>query len=104
MGSFELINEACLAEWGQALVHTPAATPEAHQDVTGILDRGVEPEDKPPGDGSTYASLFLRAAAVNPAPVLGDEIATGSTAYVVVRIVEDAGGGMTILLRKDRDL
>ncbi len=104
MGSFELANGACLDEWGQALTHTPAATPEDPQDITGILDPGVAPEDKPPGDGSAYARLFLKAAAADPAPVLGDEISTAIAAYVVVRIVTDAGGGMTITLRKDRDL
>ncbi len=104
MGDFELINEACLDQWGQALTHTPAATPESTQALTGIVDQGVEPEDKPPGDGSTYAKLFLQAAGLDPAPVLGDEIATSSAAYIVVRIQEDAGGGISILLRKDRDL
>ncbi len=104
MGDFELINEACLDEWGQALTHTPASTPEAPQDIRGIIDQGVEPEGKPPGDGSTYAMLFLQAAGLDPQPVLGDEIATAKAAYLIVRIQEDAAGGISILLRKDRDL
>ncbi len=104
MGDFELINEACLDQWGQALTHTPAAAPGTPKAIRGIVDQGVEPEDKPPGDGSTYAMLFLKAAGLNPAPVLGDEIATKSAAYIVVRIREDAAGGISILLRKDRDL
>ncbi len=98
------LNKACLDEWGQALVHTPAATPLVPHDIAGILDQGVEPEGKPPGDGSIYAILFLQAAGLSPAPILGDEIKTAIAAYVVVRIQEDAGGGISILLRKDRDL
>ncbi len=101
---FDLINEACLDEWGQALTHTPTATPETTQALTGIFSQGVELEDNPPGDGSTYARLFLQAAGLDPAPVLGDEIATASAAYIIVRIQEDSGGGISLLLRKDRDL
>jgi len=100
---FAVLNEACLDVFGQACTFTRADTREELV-VTGILEEGVELEGAAPGDGSIYAQLWLPASDINPAPEPGDEISTASTIYKILRIEQDAGGGMRILLRKDRDV
>ncbi len=103
MGDFDLINEACLDEWGQALTHTPAATPEVSQEITGVLRPGATPENKAPGDGSTVMNLFLKVAGLNSVPIVGDEISDAVAVYTVVRVDALIGGALSIFLRKDRD-
>jgi len=98
---FSRINRACLDSFGQAFIFRPAATRVA-QAITGILDSGVQPEEASPGDGSTYALLWLQATDIDPPPEKGDEIASDTTVYKVVRIEEDAGNGLRMLLRQDR--
>jgi hypothetical protein len=99
---FSGLNRACLYVFGQAFTFTPAAT-GAPQPITGILDSGVEPESRAPGDGSVYARLWLEAT-VDPVPTEGDEIASDTTVYKIVRTEQDTAAGLWLLLRKDRDL
>ena len=97
------LNNACLDVFAERepFLFTPADSGEPQQ-IRGILDTGVEPEDAPPGDGSTYATLWFKNQGVAPAPVVGDEIASGTTVYKVVRLRKDAGRGLGILLRQNR--
>jgi hypothetical protein len=102
------VNASCLSAFGEDFLFTPAATLEepdpADQAITGILEPGAELEDSVPGDGSVYARLWIEADALDPAPAAGDEISSTTTVYKIVRIQEDAGGGMWLLLRRDRDV
>jgi hypothetical protein len=99
-----IVNKACLDAFGQAFTFTPAATGDP-QAITAILvDSGIEPEESPPADGSTYAQLWLESVSINPRPEKGDEIASGTTVYKIVRIEEDAGKGLRMLLRQDRTI
>ncbi len=95
------LNRACLNTFGQALSFTPAVTGEP-QTVTGILLSGVELEESFSGEGSINAGAFLAAADVSPVPEKGDEIATTTTVYKIVRIEQDAAGGLRLGLRQDR--
>lgn len=97
------LNEACLEAFGQAFTFRPAEGGEP-QVITGILDAGIEPEEGTPGDGSTYALLWLDATAIDPRPQKGDEIESATTVYVIVRVEEDAGRGLRMLLRQDRTI
>ena len=97
---FDIATGLCVQSLGQSFTITPRAggTP---QQITGILDTGIEQEQLPPGDGSTYARLFVQASAFSIPPVIGDEIASQTTKYRIVRLEEDAGGGIHILLRQE---
>lgn len=101
MTDFTLMNEACLSVFGQALTFRRNLTGES-QSVLGILESGVELEEVPPGDGSVYAKLWIHSADIVPAPEPGDEFSTAMTAYKIVRMENDAGGGLLMLLRQDR--
>jgi hypothetical protein len=98
---FSTINQGCLSAFGQPFSFTPQTTGIA-QSITGILDSGVELEDVAPGDGSTYARLWIDPSALAPSPQQGDEIASATTVYKIVKMQEDAGGGLWMLLRYDR--
>jgi hypothetical protein len=94
-------NKACLTQFGQAFTFTRSGGGDP-QPIIGILQSGAEPEERPPGDGSTYATLWLEITDIDPPPESGDEVASATTIYKVVRIEEDAGKGLTMLLRQDR--
>ena len=101
------VNAACLDSFGTLYTFTRVASLKegetaVPQTITGILETGYEPEDKAPGDGSTYARFWLQTTDVSPAPAKGDEIASATTIYKIVRMEEDAGRGLWILLRQDR--
>jgi hypothetical protein len=100
---FRRTNQSCLAAFGQALTLTRTST-GLSQSITGILESGIEPEGALPGDGSVYAGLWLRSSDVDPLPENGDEVASATTVYKVLRRELDAGGGLRLLLRKDRDV
>ncbi len=98
----EQVNDACIAAFGQAFTFTPSLT-GIEQTITGILE-SVELEARPPGDGSTYMRLFFQPSALAAAPVEGDEVASATAVYKVIRIEQDEALGGFILLRKDRDI
>jgi hypothetical protein len=93
---------ACLTHLRQAFTFTPAAT-GLPQSVAGILIEGSELEEHAPGDGSTYAALTVSSAIV-PIPAAGDEIASATTTYQVLKPERDLGGGLRLLLRKHEDI
>ena len=95
------VNEVCLAVFGQTLTLTRALTADSLP-IVGILEEGIEPEDRPPGDGSVYAGFWTAASSADPPAETGDEISTATTVYKIVRIQQDAGSGFRMLLRKDR--
>lgn len=98
------VNGAALDTFGDDFAFTRVNSLPAGEEltVTGILDAGFEPEDRPPGDGSTYARLWLQTDDLSPVPERGDEIASATTVYKIVRLQEDAGNGLWLLLRQDR--
>jgi hypothetical protein len=101
------VNGGCLAVFGQSFTFTRVTSLEAGDvplAITGILDAGVQPEDAPPGDGSTYAKLWVQSSDIDPAPQRGDEVSSATTVHKIVNLQEDAGGGLWMLLRKDRDV
>jgi len=98
---FSDLNQACLDVFGQACTFTPAET-GVPQTISGIIDSGVQLENATPGDGSIYARLWLDSS-VDPIPAEGDEISSASTIYKIARVEQDPGGGLWLLLRKDRD-
>lgn len=105
---FSGLNDSCLSAFGQEFSFTRIASlAEAQPDdpltFTGILETGVEVEGVAPGEGSTYARLWGAEAAVSLRLQKGDEIPTTTTIYKIVDIREDAGRGLWLLLRKDRD-
>jgi hypothetical protein len=95
------VNKSCLGSFGREFTFTPASSSEPIT-ITGILEAGAEQEETAPGDGSTYARLWINAADISPAPQRGDEISSATTVYKIVRMQEDAAGGLWILLRQDR--
>jgi hypothetical protein len=97
---FSLVNQACLSVFGQAFTFVPSEGEPLG--MSGIIDIGVQPEGYPPGDGSTYARLWI--AASDTVPVKGDEIDSDNTAYKVLDVQRDSASGIWLLLRKDRDL
>jgi hypothetical protein len=100
------VNKSCLDTFGQTFIFTQAATEEepnpTPQTITGILESGFEPEDRPPGDGSTYARLWMNAADLTTPAEKGDEVSSATFVYKIVRMEEDAGGGLWLMLRQDR--
>ncbi len=96
------INAICLGAFGQSFIFTAQTEGATPTTITGILETGVQPEDLPPADGSTYARLWISADSITPAPVKGDEVESSSTVYKIVRLEEDAGEGLWMLLRADR--
>lgn len=98
-----LVNSACLAAFGSSFTYTRIST-NVSQSVMGILDAGVQLENVPPGDGSAYARLWFDHTTIDPVPDPGDEIASATTIYKIVRLEEDAGGGLWMLLRQDREV
>lgn len=97
----ESVNSICIAAFGQEFSYLPQTSDAVAIEVTGILDPGAELEEEAPGDGSMYARLWLQQSALETAPVLGDQVTSGSTIYKVLGIEEDAGDGLWILLRRD---
>lgn len=98
------VNQACLNTFGRAFVfrRIESSPPAESFSISGILESGIETEDMPPAEGSTYARLWMQSGDIDPAPQKGDEIASGTTVYKIVRMEEDAGGGLWLLLRQDR--
>ncbi len=101
------INDSCLSVFGREFTFTRVASlvdeeSDDPQAITGILESGVEPEGVAPGDGSTYARFWIKSGDIDPAPQKGDEISSATTIYKIVRMEEDAGGGLWFLLRQDR--
>lgn len=104
---FSLPLEASLAAFGEALTLTRVESGTLGTEtepITGILDEGVEPEDRKPGDGSTYALLAVQASLLDPAPQKGDEISTDTAVYKIVDMASDAGDRLIMKLRYDRDV
>jgi hypothetical protein len=100
------VNAAIVSTFGKEYAFTRVESEEEGEEltITGVLDTGYEPEDRPPGDGSIYARFWLQASDIDPAPENGDEIASATTVYKIVRSDNDAGGGLWLLLRKDRSV
>jgi len=96
------LNASMLAAFGESFIFTPAAAPSTPVSITGIMESGSELEEDAPGDGSIYARLWVKSSDFSTAPVAGDEVASASTVYKVLRVQEDAGGGTWLLLRQDR--
>lgn len=98
------INQICVNTFGQAVTLSRVVSDPLGTDETmgGIMEAGIEPEDRPPGDDSIYARLWMNASDLVTPVQKGDEITNGSTIYLILRIQEDAGGGLWMLLRKDR--
>ncbi len=94
------LNKSCLASFGKRYAYTSQAPSSVPQPITGILDTGVELENAPPGEGSTYAALWLQIGDINPAPQVGDKVASDTTVYEIVQVKDDAGGGMLLVLRQ----
>jgi hypothetical protein len=101
------MNESLLSVFGKEFTFTRVASLEDDEEavpetITGILEAGIEPEDIAPGDGSTYARLWLQSGDISPVPQKGDEVSSSTTVYKIVRMEEDAAGGLWMLLRQDR--
>lgn len=96
------LNASMLAAFGQSFTFTPAETSWAPFTVTGILEAGAELEDVAPGDGSIYARLWVQSSDFTTALVAGDGVSSSTYVYKIVRMQEDAGGGLWLLLRQDR--
>jgi hypothetical protein len=92
----------CLNTLGQSYNYTsqtPGATPIT---VTGKLTAGAELEPDAPGAGSVNAILFVHATDISPAPANGDEIASATTVYKIVQVLQDSGDRIALHLRQDR--
>jgi hypothetical protein len=102
--SFTSINDSCLSAFGQefTLTRTVSSDSDTEVTITGILEAGAESEREAPGDGSTYARLWMKSLATPPQK--GDEVTTETTIYLVEEFESDAAGAMWLLLRKDRDV
>jgi|WetSurMetagenome_2_1015567.scaffolds.fasta_scaffold171915_3 hypothetical protein len=102
------MNEVILGAMGQSLSFTRAAsldfdeTAEA-ETITAIVQDGVHPEGMPPMAGSVYAQAWLQQTDIDPAPQCGDEIASTDYVYKIVKVEEDAGNGLVLTLRRDRE-
>ena len=96
------VNSVCLSTFGQEFTLKRFATGTT-ETITGILEAGVLPEENAPGDGSVYASLWVRAADLATAPQRGDEVSSSTTVYKVLDIERDVDGGLRMQLRMDRD-
>lgn len=102
MTDFTSINASVLsALGGQSLTLTRAETGESAT-FTGIVEP-VQPESVQPGSG-VYLDCWTSLAELGTLPVRGDEIATATTVYLIVDIDVDAADGVSIRLRKDRDV
>ncbi len=104
---FSSLNDSCLVVFGQEFLFTrvtsaPEGAPVDPVPITGIPDPGARLEQSAPGEDSTYMELWIQEGTVDPAPAKGDEISTATTVYKIVDKPEDAAGGITLLLRKDR--
>jgi hypothetical protein len=102
------LNSACLSVFGTTSLTFSRVTslPEDEESdefsIAGIIEPGADPEQQAPGDGSTYARLFIDVNTILPSAQNGDEITAGTTVYKIVQIQEDGGEGVLYLLRKDR--
>ena len=94
------VNDAVLAAFGEAYSFTPAET-GIPQTILGVLIRGVELEQSPPGEGSINAVFWTKDDVV-PSPKAGDEISSATAVYKVLLPERDEEGGLTIQLRQDR--
>jgi hypothetical protein len=96
------MNASMLAAFGQTFTFTHAEGPWTTLSVTGILESGSEVEDVAPGDSSIYCRLWVQSSDFTEAPAVGDEVSSATTVYKIIRMQEDAGGGLWFLLRQDR--
>ena len=101
---FSIPLEASLAAFGEAFTLSRVESGSGYLSITGIIDEGVEPEDRAPGDGTIYALLDVQASLIDPAPQKGDEILTTTAVYKIVNMDRDAGDRLRMLLRYDRDV
>jgi hypothetical protein len=100
---FSQLNQSCLRAFGGlfSLTHSETLITETFD---GILTSGVQPEGYPPGNGSTYAKVWVDSSDFTVRPIKGDEVKNTTTVYKVVDLEEDAAGGLWLLLRYDRDV
>jgi len=96
------LNASMLATFGQSFTFTPALAPSTPVTITGILETGAELEDVAPGDNSIYCRLWVQSSDFTVGPLVGDEVSSATTVYKIVRLQEDAGGGLWLLLGQDR--
>ncbi len=96
------INRICVRVFGQTVTFTPQTPGAAPITINGVMDPGAELEAEAPGDGSVNAVLFVHAEDISPIPVNGDEIATATTIYKIVQVLQDKGEGLALHLRQDR--
>ena len=103
MVDFALANNSCLSVFGQSLTLTRMQT-GVDLSFSGILESGLDPEDSIPGEGSINARCWTTSEQIVELPSQGDYVTTTTTIYEIVDLIQDAGLGVTLALRKNRDL
>lgn len=94
------VDTACLATFGIPVTFTPQDGSGA-QSITGIIQNPAMAEDYVPGSvqGTAVVRLFVRFAAITPAPQRGDQVAINGNAYAVGEVDVDPQGGAVLKLR-----
>ena len=94
------LHLACLAEFGIPAIFTPQDG-SGNQTITGIIQEPGMFEDNTPGGipGAAVVRLFVRFAAITPAPQHGDSVTVNGSTYVVGEIEADTQGGAVLKLR-----
>jgi hypothetical protein len=87
-----------LRVFGSTVTHTSKKTGQ-ESELKGIVETGIQLEERAPGDSSTYARLWTRSTSFETQPKNGDEITTTDSIYTIFRVEQDAGSGIWILLR-----
>jgi hypothetical protein len=89
------LNQGVLGAFGQEVVYSPQAGPEAT--VRGIFEETREAQETALG---VYAVVFLRASDLGAPPQNGDEVRVDGVAYKVYEIQADHAGGVYLRLRQ----
>jgi len=94
------VDTACLATFGIPATFTPQDGSGA-QAITGIIQDPAMAEDYVPGSvqGTAVVRLFVRFAALTPAPQRGDVITINGIVYNVFEVDVDPHGGAVLKLR-----
>jgi len=95
-----VVDTACLATFGIPATFTPQDGSGA-QPISGIIQNPAMAEDYVPGSvqGTAVVRLFVRFAALTPAPQRGDGITINGVVYNVVEVDVDPQGGAVLKLR-----